>query len=197
MKPMKIPYAVARILVSIAESQAVIMNVPMAIAVVDKNGGLIIFARMDETLPASTELAVSKAYTAAVLRMATHEVGKLAQPGEALYGIQHTHSGQIVLFGGGLPLYLQGNIVGAIGISGGSVDEDVTVAQYTVSAMEEIEYWSKRIKTVLPTKPPEYLWRSNLEARLRETLEHMNYDLPAEANVVLAGAILLACSERR
>jgi uncharacterized protein GlcG (DUF336 family) len=197
MKPMKIPYPVARILVSIAESQAVLMNVPMAIAVVDKNGGLIIFARMDETLPASTELAVSKAYTAAVLRMATHEVGKLAQPGEALYGIQHTHSGQIVLFGGGLPLYLQGNIVGAIGISGGSVDEDVAVAQYAVNAMEEIEYWSRRIKTALPAKPPEELWRSNLEPILRETLEHMNYDLPAEANAVLAGAILLACSERR
>jgi uncharacterized protein GlcG (DUF336 family) len=197
MKPMKIPYPVARILVSIAESQAVLMNVPMAIAVVDKNGGLIIFARMDETLPASTELAVSKAYTAAVLRMATHEVGKLAQPGEALYGIQHTHSGQIVLFGGGLPLYIKGNVVGAIGISGGSVDEDVTVAQYTVNAMEEIEYWSKRIKTALPAKSPEELWRSNLEPILRETLEHMNYDLPAEANAVLAGAILLACSERR
>ena len=76
----------------------------MAIAVVDSEGGLQLFKRMDGALPVSTELAVSKAYTAAVLRMPTHQVGELAQPGEALYGIQHTHNGRIILFGGGYPL---------------------------------------------------------------------------------------------
>src|SRR5215471_3049676 len=112
---MRLPYVVAEILAAIAEREAACIGVPMAIAVVDAEGGLQFFKRMDGTLPVSTELAVSKAYTAAVLRMPTHKVGELAQPGAALYGIQHTHSGRIVLFGGGYPLFLDGEVVGAIG----------------------------------------------------------------------------------
>jgi uncharacterized protein GlcG (DUF336 family) len=192
---MKIPYHVARILVSIAESKALSMNVPMAIAVADRDGGLVSFTRMDDTLPASTELAVSKAYTAAILRMATHEVGTLAQPGEALYGIQHTHHGRIVLFGGGLPLYLRGDIAGSIGISGGSVEEDVAVATCVVDAMEEMEYWSGRITMSLPTKPLGALRSYNLELRLHTLLEGMECDLSADAIVLLTGAVLLAGSE--
>ena len=122
---MRLPYVVAEILVSVAEAEASNMAVPVAIAVVDAEGGLQLFKRMDGTLPASTELAVSKAYTAAVLRMPTHEVGELAQPGGMLYGIQQTHNGRIILFGGGYPLCIQGQIVGAIGVSGGTVEQDM------------------------------------------------------------------------
>ena len=125
---MKLPYVVAEILVHAAEAEAGNLGVPMAVAIVDSEGGLQMFTRMDGALPVSTELAVSKAYTAASLRMPTDEVGKLAQPGQALYGIQHTHQGRIVLFGGGLPLCLDGEVVGAIGVSGGTVEQDVQVA---------------------------------------------------------------------
>ena len=78
---MRLPHVVAEILAGAAEAEASNMAVPMAIAVVDAEGGLQLFKRMDGTLPVSTELAVSKAYTAAVLRMPTHQVGELAQPG--------------------------------------------------------------------------------------------------------------------
>ena len=100
----------------------------MAIAVVDAEGGLQLFKRMDGTLPVSTELAVSKAYTAAVLRMPTHQVGELAQPGAALYGIQHTHNGKIILFGGGYPLCMHGKSWRRSGVSGGTVEQDMLVA---------------------------------------------------------------------
>ena len=81
---MRLPYVVSEILASVAEAEAAKIAVPMAIAIVDGEGGLQLFQRMDGTLPVSTELAVSKAYTAAILRMPTHEVGELAQPGQAL-----------------------------------------------------------------------------------------------------------------
>lgn len=192
---MKITYPVARILGTIAETKASDLSVPMAIALMDGEGGLLFFGRMDGTLPASTEIAISKAYTAAVLRMATHELGKLAQPGGELYGIQHTHNGKIVLFGGGLPLQLNGQVVGAIGISGGSVNEDVQVAEYVVNALEEMEYWAKRIKMFLPSQPLENIRISQLENSLKEAFEQMNCALPAGAPSFLAGAILMASSE--
>jgi uncharacterized protein GlcG (DUF336 family) len=191
---MKITYPVACILGTIAESKASNLSVPMAIALTDGKGGLLFFGRMDGTLPASTEIAIFKAYSAAVLRMTTHELGKLAQPGGELYGIQHTHNGKIVLFGGGFPLHLNEQVVGAIGISGGSVNEDVQVAEYVVNALEEMEYWAKRIKTFLPSQPLENIRISHLENRLKEVFEQMNCSLPTGAPSFLAGAILLASS---
>jgi uncharacterized protein GlcG (DUF336 family) len=193
---MKITYPVARILGTIAESKASDLALPMAIALMDGEGGLLFFGRMDGTLPASTEIAISKAYTAAVLRMATDEVGKLAQPGGELYGIQHTHNGKIVLFGGGLPLQLNGQFVGGIGISGGSVNEDVRVAENVVNALEKMEYWAKHIKTSLPSQLFENIRIYQLEHRLNEVFDQMNCDLPTGAPSVLVGAILLASSEK-
>jgi uncharacterized protein GlcG (DUF336 family) len=97
----KIPFPLSRILGCFAESIASEMGLAMAIAIVDHEGLLQYFARMEGTLPASTEIAMAKAYTAAALRLPTREVGQMALPGEPLYGIQHTHGGKIVLFGGG------------------------------------------------------------------------------------------------
>src|SRR5579871_1415974 len=119
---MRLPCVIAELLVGAAASAASNLDVPMAVAVVDAEGGLQLFKRMDATLPVSTELAVSKAFTAAVLRMPTHKLGELAQPGGALYGIQHTHNGRIILFGGGYPLCLGDQVVGGIGVSGGTVE---------------------------------------------------------------------------
>jgi len=193
---MKITYPVACILGTIAENKARDMSVPMAIALMDREGTLLFFGRMDGALPASTEIAISKAYTSAIFRMATHELGKLAQPGGELYGVQHTHNGRIVLFGGGLPLRVNGHVMGAIGISGGSVNEDSQVAEHVVKALEEMEYWSKRIKKYLPEVRLEHLRISSLEDRLQEASERMNCDLPADVSLVLTGAILLAASVR-
>jgi uncharacterized protein GlcG (DUF336 family) len=147
---MRLPHSVAEILVDIAERQAASMNVPMAIAIVDGEGGLQLFKRMDDTLPVSTELAVSKAYTSAVLRMPTHLLGELAQPGGALYGIQHTHNGRIILFGGGYPLCIGDHVVGAIGVSGGSVEQDMLAAQPAVKLFQDVQRWAEEMKELLP-----------------------------------------------
>lgn len=190
---MKIPYSLACLLASIAEEQAAALEVPMAIALVDEEGGLLFFGRMDGTLPVSTELAVSKAYTAAILRMSTHEVGKLAQPGEALYGIQQTHQGRIVLFGGGLPIRLQGRVSGAIGVSGGTVEQDIQVAQAAVNALEEMQKWIGYIgepAQLRPTTGRPSLRR--LKELMRNELERIGCSLAEEDITVLSGAVFLA-----
>lgn len=147
---MNLPGVVSEMLAGAAEAEARKMEVPVSIAIVDSEGGLQLFKRMDGTLPVSTELAVSKAYTAAILRMPTHQVGELAQPGAALYGIQHTHNGKIVLFGGGFPLCIEGTTVAAIGISGGTVEQDMKVAEPALRMLEQIESWAREIRLLLP-----------------------------------------------
>lgn len=104
------------------------MNIAMVISVLGDDGKLITFKRMDNALPVSIDLAPAKAYTAYALRMTTEELGEISKPGEMLYGID-TSCENIVLFGGGIPLRSQGEVIGAVGVSGGSVDEDIEVAQ--------------------------------------------------------------------
>jgi uncharacterized protein GlcG (DUF336 family) len=193
---MKLSYPIARILASIAEREASSLAVPMAIAIGDREGSLFFFGRMDGTLPASTEIAVSKAYTAAALRMATHEVGELSQPGGVLYGIQHIHDGKIVLFGGGFPLRLKGRVAGSVGISGGTVEEDIKVAQSVVAALEEMEKWSVGIRQFLPAEPLDDRSILRLEERLGEASNQIGFPLSKEAFSILTGAIMLANSER-
>jgi uncharacterized protein GlcG (DUF336 family) len=188
-------YPLARLLASLAESEAAALQVPMTIAIVDREGGLLFFGRMDGALPASTELAVSKAFTAACLRMATDEVGRLAQPGGTLYGIQHTHPGKIVLFGGGLPLRLSEEVCGAIGVSGGTVEQDIQVARPVVEALKEMEYWSCFVKGLSPAGYMERQGTGGLELRLREAFDHVRQPVSPRTCSVLAGAIILAAFE--
>lgn len=191
---MTMTYPLARLLGSLAESEATALGVPMAIALMDGQGGLIFFARMDGALPAATEIAVSKAFTAAALRMPTDEVGRLAQPGGTLYGIQYTHSGKIVLFGGGHPLRLHGEVCGAIGISGGTVEQDVEVVRPVVQALEEMEEWSCFVKDLLPTPYRKLQRTDRLEVRVGEVLQQMGRPVSSRSCSILAGAIILAAS---
>lgn len=109
------------------------IGVPMVLAVVDQNGDVIEARRMDDALIVSVTLAPHKAYTAATVRLPTHELAKVAQPGQSLYGID-VNLPKITLVGGGLPLRKDGKVVGAVGVSGGSVEQDVAVAQAMVAA---------------------------------------------------------------
>jgi len=126
------------------------IGVPMVIAIADAEGELLYFSRMQRALPASHTIAPNKAYTAAALRMPTHVVGQLSQPGEELYGVQHTLDGRAVLFGGGYPLELDGQILGAIGISGGSVAQDMEVAEQALQLWRAIIQLAQSLQTSLP-----------------------------------------------
>jgi len=192
---MKISYPVASIIGSIAENEAVSIDVPMAIAITDVEGGLILFSRMDGVLPASTEIAISKAYTASVLRMSTQKIGELAQPGKPLYGIQHSLSGKIVLFGGGIPLRFKGTSVGAIGISGGSVEEDIKVAEAASDSLKKMELWQKALLPIMPSKPEGNAWGFRLKKRLMEILGDLDRGDTPQLSAILSGAILLSYFE--
>ncbi len=112
-------------------------GVSVVVAVCDAGGNLIAFERGEDAYIASTDIAINKAFTSASLKMSTKEVGKLAQPGASLYGIQFTNGGKIVIFGGGEPLYKNGVIVGALGVSGGTAEEDTAFAEYGANYFEK------------------------------------------------------------
>lgn len=112
----------------VALDKAEAMKVPVNIAIVDAGGHLKAFARMDDAFLGSIDIATRKARTARHFNMSTRELGKLSQPGQPLYGIEVTNDG-LVIFGGGLLLKDQNEvIVGGIGVSGGSVEEDESIA---------------------------------------------------------------------
>lgn len=118
-----------------AAKAAVEIGVPMVIAFIDTGGNLKSLQRMDGSLLASIDIAMNKAYTAVSLQMPTHELKPKAEPQQELFGISETNGGRIVLFGGGYPIYKDGVLCGAVGVSGGSVAEDMTVAQAAVKAL--------------------------------------------------------------
>ena len=123
-------------LIAAAEDRAGEIDVPMCIAVVDDGATLVAFHRMDGALIGSIDIARNKAYTAVALKSPTSAIGEAAQPGAELYGIETTNDGRIVSFGGGFPLETDDGIVGGIGVSGGAVEEDETVATAGVDTFE-------------------------------------------------------------
>lgn len=188
-----LPSVLARTLADVCRAEAVIMAVPMSVALVDGEGGLLWFSRMDGTLPVSTELAVSKAYTAAALRMATHELGPLAQPGAPLYGIQNGHGGRIVLFGGGYPLRARGKVVGAIGVSGGTVEEDRRVAEAAVTMFEKMETSSRKFDGLVGPSKEMSLPMEVVERVLKESLcDQFSDFIPLDELHAIVGGVILA-----
>jgi len=114
--------------ISRAREKAGALGVPMSLSIVDAGGNLLAFIRMDGAIPASIRISQDKAYTAAFLGMPTGQLAALAQPGGPLHGIQTSHRGRIVAFGGGHPLRISGVLAGGIGASGGTVEQDMEVA---------------------------------------------------------------------
>lgn len=107
----------------------------MCIAVVDSGADLKAFLRMDDAWVGSIDIAVKKARTAVFFGMPTGEIGKLSQPGGSLYGIEHSNGG-LITFPGGVPIVdQQGVMVGAVGVSGSTVENDDAVARAGVAAV--------------------------------------------------------------
>lgn len=117
-----------------AVDKAVEIGQPMNIAVVDDGGHLVAFARMDGAIKASIDISIRKARTSVMMNLPTSALMDVSQPGAELYGLEQL-SGGMVLFGGGLLLESNGEVVGAIGVSAGSVDQDVQVAEAGAAAL--------------------------------------------------------------
>lgn len=122
-------------IVQAARQEAEEMDVKMNIAVVDAGANLKAFLRMDGAWLGSIDIAVKKAKTARYFDMPTGKIGELSQPGGSLYGIEHSNDG-LITFPGGIPLRDgSGNIVGAIGVSGSTVENDHAVAEAGAGAL--------------------------------------------------------------
>ncbi|NLZ53673.1 MAG: cob(I)yrinic acid a,c-diamide adenosyltransferase [Thermoanaerobacteraceae bacterium] len=128
---------VALAIIKAAEAKAVEIGVPMVISIVDKGGYLIALHRMDGAIFASIEISINKAYTSAAFRMPTSALSTLAIPESELYGINTQSDGRYVTFGGGIPICCGNEVIGAIGVRGGTVREDETVANAGLKILTE------------------------------------------------------------
>ncbi|WP_335993398.1 GlcG/HbpS family heme-binding protein [Fusobacterium polymorphum] len=126
----------ARKIIRAGERKAKEMNIAAVFAVVNPEGNLIIEERMDNAILVSVEVAYKKAYTAAALKLNTEDLTALVQPGAMFYGLQSDP--KYIVFGGGMLLKVDGKIVGAVGVSGGSAQEDMEIAKACVKAFETI-----------------------------------------------------------
>ena len=126
----------ARKIIRAGERKAKEMNIAAVFAVVNPEGNLIIEERMDNAILVSVEVAYKKAYTAAALKLNTEDLTALVQPGAMFYGLQSDP--KYIVFGGGMLLKINGKIVGAVGVSGGSAQEDMEIAKACVNAFETI-----------------------------------------------------------
>lgn len=129
----------AKVLIGKVEEKAREMGVNAVIAVSNACANPVAVHCMDNSYIASYDVAFQKAYTVVALKMSTIELKQLSQPGGPLYGIQHTNQGRIVIFGGGEPLSVNGRIVGGLGVSGGSEDQDTALASYGRQMFEALE----------------------------------------------------------
>jgi uncharacterized protein GlcG (DUF336 family) len=128
----------AKRMLSAAEAKAVTLGIAYNLAVVDAGGHLLAFLRQHGALIGSIELAIDKAKTAGIFDKSTAELAQLAQSGKPLFGIQQTNAGEVVIFGGGIPVIVDGNIVGAVGMSAGTVEQDIAVAEAAIAALDNV-----------------------------------------------------------
>ena len=130
--------SLAKVLIECIEERARALKLQVVIAVGDASGNIVAVHCMDNAYIASYDIAVKKVFTSASLKMSTAELGKLSQPGQALYGIQHTNDGKIVIFGGGEALKVGDKVIGALGISGGSAQQDTQLAEFGKEVFKEV-----------------------------------------------------------
>ena len=126
--------AAARRAVAAVEREATEMRVAMSVAVVDAGDQLVSFARMDGADLVGVRLAQDKAYTALINRMPTRDLAPVVQPGAEFYGYDSLSGGRMLVFAGGMPLERGGVLIGAIGVSGGSAEEDQKAVDAAVEA---------------------------------------------------------------
>jgi uncharacterized protein GlcG (DUF336 family) len=119
----------ARRIIAAGELKAIEMRIPYNIAVIDAGGGLVAHVRMDGAWLGSVDIAINKAWTARAFDASTEDLARVTQSGQQGFGLNTTNDSRVVIFGGGIPIKLDGAVIGAVGASGGSVEEDVAVAR--------------------------------------------------------------------
>lgn len=112
-------------------------QISICVAIVDAGRNLLGFFRMSGTPLGAVEVSQGKAYTSASVDMKTSDLALHVQPGTAFYGFEVSHRQPLVVFGGGVPIHHDGVLLGAIGVSGGSMDEDVSLAEAAVDFLEQ------------------------------------------------------------
>ena len=108
---------------------------PMNIAVVDSGGNLVAHVRQDGAWIGSVNISINKAWTSKAFDISTKDLGDNSQPNQQFFGIQNTNGGKVAIFAGGIPLVRDGVVVGAVGVSGGSGDQDHAVAEAGAAAL--------------------------------------------------------------
>lgn len=126
----------AKELMELMEKKAKEMKLNVVIAVADAAGNPIAVHFMDGALPVSFDVAVKKAYTAAAVKMSTEELSRITQPGGPFYGLE-TANDRIMIIGGGNPLKVNGQVVGSLGVSGGTSEQDIELSNYGLKLFEE------------------------------------------------------------
>ena len=139
--PQDITLDTALLLAEKVKAKAREMGGKVVVAVSNRAGHPVLAECMDDSYIASYDIAVQKAFTVVSLKMSTSALKPLAQPGGSLYGIQFTNNGKIVIFGGGEPLKnAAGEIIGGLGVSGGSEEQDTVLAAYGKEIFEKGQY---------------------------------------------------------
>ena len=128
----------AKKLIAKVEEKAKEIGINVVVAVSNEAARPIAIECMDNAYIASYDVAINKAFTVVALKMSTKKLSTLAAPGGSLYGIQHTNDGKIVIFGGGDPLIYNGKIIGGLGVSGGSEEQDTMLSAYGASMIDEV-----------------------------------------------------------
>jgi uncharacterized protein GlcG (DUF336 family) len=123
----------ARRIIAAGERAAKEMGIPYNIAVADAGGGLVAHVRMDGAWLGSVDIAINKAWTACAFEMSTEDLSHVAQSGQQGFGINTTNDSKVVIFGGGIPIKRDGALIGAVGASGGFVEQDISVAKAAVA----------------------------------------------------------------
>jgi uncharacterized protein GlcG (DUF336 family) len=129
----------ARRIIAAAEKKAAEIGQPMNIAVADAGGNLVAHVRMDGAWLGSIDISIKKAWTARAFDIATKDLAEHSQSGEQFFGIHASNNGKVMVFAGGIPLRKAGRIVGGIGVSGGSGEQDHSVAEAGAAAFEGSE----------------------------------------------------------
>ena len=132
---MSLTLETARRIIAAAEKKAAEIGQPMNIAVADAGGNLVAHVRMDNAWIGSVDISIKKAWTSRAFDITTKDLAANSQSGDQFFGIHASNDGRVMIFAGGIPLKKDGKVIGAIGVSGGSGEQDHAVAEAGAAAL--------------------------------------------------------------